>query len=71
LTTHHYYKKANESLLSHIIRGQVFGFLALLAMIFAEVFWDKFNNHYIFLVPVVLVFEELMSASWRSSPKRA
>ena len=71
LTTHHYYKKANELLLSHIIRGQVFGFLALLAMIFAEVFWDKFNNHYIFLVPVVLVFEELMSASWRSSPKRA
>jgi uncharacterized membrane protein len=70
LTTHHYYKKANESLLGHIIRSQIFGFLALLAMIFAEIFWNKFNNHYIFLVPIVLIFEEFLSASWRSSPRR-
>jgi uncharacterized membrane protein len=71
LTTHHYYKKANESLLGHIIGGQLFGFLALVAMICAEIFWDKFNNQYIFLVPVVLILEELMSASWRSSSRRA
>ena len=70
LTTHHYYKKANQATLRHVIRAQLLGFGFLLAMIFAEFFSDNFNNEYIFLVPLVLIVEELLVAVQFSGLRR-
>jgi uncharacterized membrane protein len=70
LTTHHYYKKANQSMLRHVITSQLLGFSIVLAMIFAEFFLTGFNNQYIFLVPLVLIVEELFVAAQFSGLRR-
>jgi len=70
LTTHHYYKKSNQATLRHVIGAQLLGFGFLLAMIFAEFFSDNFNNEYIFLVPLVLIVEELLVAVQFSGLRR-
>jgi hypothetical protein len=62
LTTTHYYKKVNRDILSHIMGGQALGFVLILAMVFAEFFVDTFNNQYIFLVPAVIIAEEILVA---------
>ena len=70
LTTHHYYKKGNQAMLRHVIRGQLLGFVLILVMATAELFWDGFNNQYIFLVPFVLIVEELLVATQFSGLRR-
>ena len=70
LTTHHYYKKANQATLRHVIRAQLLGFGFILAMACAEIFSENFNNEYIFLVPLVLIVEELLVAVQFSGLRR-
>ena len=70
LTTHHYYKKGNQAMLRHVIGGQWLGFVLILAMAIAEIFWVGFNNEYIFLVPFALIVEELLVATQFSGLRR-
>ena len=70
LTTHHYYKKANLVTLRHVIKAQLLGFGFLLIMVLAELFSENFNNEYIFLVPLVLIVEELLVAVQFSGLRR-
>jgi uncharacterized membrane protein len=63
LTTTHYYKKVNKAILAYVLRGQLLGFVLISAMVVAEIFLDSFNNQYIFLVPMVIIVEEVLVAS--------
>ena len=46
------------------IRAQMVGLAALIVLAALEIHCFWFNNQYILLVPVVLLAEELLTASW-------
>jgi hypothetical protein len=46
------------------------GFVLISAMVVAEIFLDSFNNQYIFLVPMVIIVEEVLVASQFSGLRR-
>lgn len=53
-----------------MIKAQLLGFGFLLVMVLAELFSENFNNEYIFLVPLVLIIEELLVAVQFSGLRR-
>jgi len=46
------------------IKAQLLGFTALLILAVMELLFTWFNNEYVFLVPLILVAEELLVARW-------
>jgi len=63
-------KKANQVILRHVISAQLLGFGFLLAMVFSEIFSEMFNNQYIFMVPLVIIVEEVLVAAQISGLRR-
>jgi hypothetical protein len=67
LTTRHSYGKFKGKILRRVIRSQLLGFGFLLAMVGAVIFSEGFNNQYIYLVPIVIIAEEVLVAAQFSS----
>jgi len=67
LTTRHSYGKFNGRILRRVIGSQLLGFGFLLAMLGAVIFSEGFNNQYIYLVPIVIIAEEVLVAAQFSS----
>jgi uncharacterized membrane protein len=63
LASRHSCRNANQGILRHVMRGQLLGFGFLVAMVVAVIFSDRFNNEYIYLVPIVIVVEEGLVAA--------
>jgi uncharacterized membrane protein len=49
----------HQRILRHAIRTQLYGFLLLAAMALLELFTPWFNGQYVYLVPIVLLAEEI------------
>lgn len=53
---------SNASLLAGVIRTQEFGMLALCLLLLLELAFSWFDNQYIYLLPMILIVEELLVA---------
>jgi len=52
-------RNRRQAIVRHLIRVQLYGFLLLAVMALLELFTPWFNGQYVYLVPIVLLVEEL------------
>lgn len=62
MANRHFVHANNRLFLRHGIRSQAYGLTLLAAMALLELFSPNFNGQYVFLVPIVLLTEELLLA---------
>ena len=62
LTTRHCNRKESRLILRQVTRAQSLGFVFLAGMALLELFTPWFNRQYVFLIPLVLLAEELAVA---------
>jgi len=59
LALNHDGRNGRQAIVRHLIRVQLYGFLLLAVMALLELFTPWFNGQYVYLVPIVLLVEEL------------